>query len=386
MHLPSLDDVGIAPGTRVLLRADFDAGIRHGRIADAWRIERVLPAIRLLLQKKARLRLLAHMGRPGGRRQPAFTLAPVARFLSRALERPVPLVADPFGDGWDRDADIVLFENLRFWPGEEANDPSFAAALARHGGAYVNEAFAVCHRPHASVATLPTLLPACAGPHLTAEVGALEHLFADPARPLIAVFGGAKIETKLPLIRRFLAHADRVLVGGALANAVFALQGHAVGKSVTDAAGVRDLSFVRDPKLVLPSDIMTVPRLASDAGPAVRTIGDVRPDEYIADIGPGSAARFSRLLADAATIVWNGPMGYAEVPAFAGGTIAVAHAMQRSGAFTVVGGGDTLATLGGRGLLHGFSHVSAGGGAMLAFLAGEPLPGLQALQPHAARS
>lgn len=375
-----LQDAPVSQGVRVLVRADFDVAVRAGRIADAARIEAVLPAIRFLLQKGALIRVLSHRGRPGGARAEDLTLAPVAHFLSRALERPVRFIEDPFSDPVERDAPVALFENLRFWPGEEDNDPTFAASLAAQGELYVNEAFANCHRLHASMAALPRRLLSFAGFHLMKEVAALERVSEYPARPLVAVLGGVKTETKLPLIRRFLRDADRVLVGGALANTIVALRGSAIGKSVAPRAGFSSAALPESEKLFLPSDAVVADRLAADALCRVRAIGEVHEDEYIADIGPGTRALFADLLAGARTVVWNGPMGCAEIPTFAKGTWALAQAIQRLDAFTVVGGGDTVAVLKRRNLLAGFSHVSTGGGAMLSFLSGEKLPALEALR------
>lgn len=385
MKFRSVRDIAVGQRRRVIVRADFDVAVRNRRIMDATRIVSALPTVRLLLRKRMKIRLLAHLGRPAGARREDATLLPVARFLARALRRPVPLVSDPFLGAWDKDADIVLFENLRFWMGEESNDPAFAASLAAYGDVYVNEAFANSHRPHASMVSLPVRMPAYAGLCLVREVEALKRVCTSPARPLVAVLGGAKIETKIPLIRRFLRHADQVLVGGALANALFAARGDAVGRSIADIEKFSPGDFLKRRNLILPTDAVVADRLAAGANAAVRVVGAVQPDEYIADIGPATVEAFAPYLTDAATIVWNGPMGYVEAPRFARGTISVARAIRRGSAFSVVGGGDTVAALRRRRLLGGFSHVSTGGGAMLMFLAGEKLPGLQALQKHAAQ-
>jgi len=378
MILHSLRDMAITGGMRVLVRADFDVALDGDTVADDFRVETALPTIRFLLAHGAHVRLIAHLGRPGGTKNAVLSLAPVARLLSRILDRKVPLIADPF-QGDPPDGDLVLFENLRFWPGEERNDPAFTRMLAAHGDAYVNEAFAACHRSHASIVGLAQILPAYAGFHLLQEVEAMERVRERPRRPLVAVFGGAKIETKLPPIRRFLVDADCVIVGGALANTVLALRGSSVGKSAVDTGDAGDFSFLQNPKLALPSDVVVAPCLVAGAASRIRPIGTVQDDEYIADIGPDSRARFAQALMGANTVVWNGPMGYAEVQEFAGGTIAVAEAIQKLDAFTVVGGGDTIATLKRYGAFTGFSHVSTGGGAMLEFLSGAKLPGLEVL-------
>ncbi len=379
MILTGLRDMAIASGMRVLVRADFDVAIHAGEIVDVSRLEAVLPTIAFLLERKAKIRLIAHLGRPGGTRSEELSLAPIGHFLSRALGCPVRFSGDPFQEA-QSDADMILFENLRFWPGEEQNDRAFAKALALHGDAYINEAFAVCHRNHASIVSLAGLLPAYAGFNLIREVEALSRVMEHPPRPVVAVFGGVKIETKLPLIRRFLGDADRVIVGGALANTLFALRGDGVGKSITDMGSTDDLSFLNDAKLSLPTDVIVASRLVAGAPSATRAIGEVQEDEYIADIGPKSQERFAEFLNGAKTVLWNGPMGCAEVPDFARGTISMAESIRKLNAFTVVGGGDTVAVLRQNNLLMGFSHVSTGGGAMLEFLSGKELPGIEALR------
>lgn len=382
----------ITGGISVIVRADCDVAARGNRIADDFRLRALLPTLRFLMDRGVRLRILAHRGRPGGIREPSMSLAPIERWLARELDTRVVLVRDPFAVGvlrkYGGSNDILLFENLRFWRGEEKNDPAFAQALAKWGDIYVNEAFADCHRTHASMVGLPHLLPAYAGLHLVKEIAALERVMRDPARPLVAVFGGAKIETKMPLLRRFLRDADSVLVGGALANTLLAAQGRDIGKSSANSdVSVADL-LRAGKKLVLPLDVLTASALKKGSPSRVCAVDDIRADEYIADIGPASRILFSQRVSEAKTVVWNGPMGYAEVPAFGRGTAAIADAMKKNRGFTVVGGGDTLAAIAriGQDGAGGFDHVSTGGGAMLAFLSGEKLPGIEALKKSYAKS
>ncbi len=382
--MPLLEGAPVQKGMSVIVRADCDTAPVRGRIRDDFRLRALLPTLHLLTRQGARIRIIGHRGRPGGTPDRAMSVAPVGRFLARALGRRVALVADPFLPGapekYRERGDVLLLENLRFWPGEEKNDPAFAQALAAWGEIYVNDAFAVCHRAHASMVGLPRLLPAYAGIRLTEEIAALERVVKNPARPLIAVVGGAKIETKLSLIRRFLKDADSVLVGGALANTLFAAGGKNIGKSLAEKEARDALSLLKNKKLILPSDVLTADALEAGAAQYVRLADNVRAGDYIVDIGPASRRLFAAIISEAKTIVWNGPMGFAEVSAYANGTKSIACAMAENHGFTVVGGGDTVAVLSRYHLAVGFSHISTGGGAMLAFLAGEKLPGIEALK------
>jgi len=383
MMLRTLEAMAIERGARVLLRADCDVAIREGIVEEGFRIRANLDTIRFLLERGARVRIISHIGRPHGKQVADLSLRPVGEYLARLLRRKVIFVSDPFSPESYREyrdsPEVLLLENLRFWSGEEANNRAFARDLSRLGDVFVNEAFANAHRPHASVVALPRLLPSFAGLHFAKEVVTLSRLFENPARPFVAVLGGAKLETKIPLIRRFLRYADRVLIGGALANTLIAGRGISVGKSLVDTsqAGI----FVRGlTKLFLPSDVIVSPALREGLSGSVRSIHEISVGEYVADIGPETQRHFAALLKGAKTVVWNGPLGYAEASAFAVGTKFIARAITRSRAFTVVGGGDTVAALAKYKLLRGFSYVSTAGGAMLAFLAGERLPGVEALQ------
>ncbi|MBI4224803.1 MAG: phosphoglycerate kinase [Candidatus Sungbacteria bacterium] len=381
----------VAAGKRVLIRADFDVDAPKGRIPDDLRILRVLPVIHACLKAGARVRLIAHRGRPHGTHVKSLSLRPVAKYLERALKRAVPFVSDPFADGAERTyepAPCLLFENIRFWPGEETNDDAFGAELARWGDLYINEAFANSHRAHASMVALAAKLPAYMGPALYDELRSLQLVRDKPKRPLVAILGGAKLETKMPLLKQFLKTADAVIIGGVLANTIYAFEGDEIGKSRSEAvpagrqdkSGLNTSSLLRSKKLHIPSDVVVVKSLRGSSRRTVKDIESVDPDDYIVDIGERSMKHFSELLNKAGTIVWNGPFGYTEVPEFARGTKMLARAIARAKAISVVGGGDVIAAVGAKTLLRTVTHVSAGGGAMLAFLTGEKLPGVEALR------
>lgn len=369
-------------GKRVLLRADFDVSRAGQRVLDDFRIRQHLPTIQFLLRHGGNIRMVAHLGRPGGTRVPSLSLRPLARVLSRLIGAPVRFVADPIHQArpYPRDtSEVLLFENIRFWPGEEKNDRHFAGRLARWADVYVNEAFANSHRNHASMAAVTRFLPAFAGFHLRRELAMLERV-RHSRPPVVAILGGAKLETKLPLMEAFLARGGEVLVGGTLANTLFLARGLPVGKSVADHGFVRRLrrSIISHPRLHLPVDLL-VGRTAHGASRIVRA-GAVGSGDTIFDIGPRTVAQFGAIISKARTVIWNGPLGFVEIFRFSRGTREIARRIRRARGFRVVGGGDTVALLHHYHLFGGFSHVSAGGGAMLAFLAGEKLPALEALK------
>lgn len=374
----------IAKGTRVIVRADLDVGLKNGKIVDDFRLRAGMPTFRYLLRRRARIRIVGYLGRPQGRRDKKLTLEPIAVRLEALLGRKVVFMRDPFReeamDEYLESPEILLFENIRFWPEEIANSPFFARRIARWGDHYVNDAFANCHRREASLVALPRLLPAYAGLHLADEIAALERVMKNPKRPFIALLGGAKIETKLPMIRHFLRDADYVLIGGALANTVFSLMGKSVGKSRIDTRVTESARIFRDKKLFLPSDVVVTRSLVSRAAGWVSAIENVRPDEYIVDIGPQTRRIFSSIIRKSKTVVWNGPLGIAEINTYSAGTRALAQAIKNSNSFSVIGGGDTIAVLKRLNIRKGFDHVSTGGGAMLEFLSGKKLPALKVLQ------
>ena len=379
-----LKDARIRKGAPVIVRADFDVALFKGGVADSSRIKAVAPTLRALQRLGARVRIIAHLGRPQGVYDAKLSLAPVGRVLARILHRSIVFVEDPFAPGmmkkYNNAEDTLLFENIRFWPGEERNSSAFARWLARWGDLYVNEAFANCHRAHASMVGVPKLMPAFAGIHLADEIAMLERVMKNPKRPLVAVFGGAKIGTKLPLIRRFLRDADYVLVGGALANTLFVAAGKSIGKSLAEQEKKDLRLLLKNKKLMLPSDIVVTRAPKSGMALGVRTVDTIGADEYIVDIGPATRKSFAAVINEAKTVVWNGPMGRAEVMVCAKGTVAIAKAIQEASGFSMVGGGDTIAALKRTRMLKGFGHVSTGGGAMLEFLSGKKLPAIEALK------
>ena len=377
-------------GRRLLLRADLNAPLANGRVADDGRLRAALPAIRDARRMGAAVVVTSHLGRPGGAPDPALSLRPVAERLQELLGDAVGFEATPVGEPSGRlpelrPGEVLVLENLRFHPGETRNAPEFAADLAAYGDEYVNDAFGAAHRAHASVDACARRFPrAAAGPLLEAELEALGLALGNPPRPFVAILGGAKVSDKLPVIRSLLRRADRILIGGAMAYTFAAAQGLPTGRSLVERDRVAEAGKLLEDhadRLVLPTDHSTAP--APDAGP-VRTlpIGEIADDWMGLDIGPASRAAFAAHIGEAATIVWNGPMGLFENPRFAEGTTAVAHAVADAtdrGATSIVGGGDSLAAVRRSGLAGRISHLSTGGGASLAFLAEEPLPGVEAL-------
>ncbi|MDO8598835.1 MAG: phosphoglycerate kinase [bacterium] len=395
MQLRTLGDLGDLKDKRVLTRVDFNVAVDGARIIDDTRIRLTLPTIAMLRSAGARCVLVSHF-KEG---KPKQTLAPVAAHLQELLGgQSVTFIRDRIGAsslakklGTMRRGDVVLLENIRFASGEEANSATFARALAQLGDVYVNDAFAVCHRAHASVATVPTLLPSAAGPLLEREVEVLSRLLDGPATPFIALIGGAKISTKVPVIERLLGVADSVLLGGALVNNFFVARGYGVGASLVEEAGIavakRLLRNTKRRNLTVPIDVVigdsTGKRKEVRVVPMTPKANVICESPFaILDIGPATMRAYSQQLKSAATIVWNGPMGMFERPPFHLGSLTLARVItsRSSGrAFGVVGGGETLAILAQTRMARYIDHVSSGGGAMLAFLAGEALPGLTPL-------
>ena len=393
-HKQTLRDID--PGSRrVLVRVDFNVPVRDGQVSDDSRIVATLPTIRYLLERKARLVLMSHLGRPQGGPDPKCSLMPVAARLERLLRMPVAFASDCVGDEPELksralgDEQVLLLENLRFHPEEEKNDAAFAARLARLGDLYVNDAFGTAHRAHASTEAVARLLkPAVAGLLMEKELEYLGHSLAHPARPFVAILGGAKISGKIDVITALLPKVDRLLIGGAMMFTFYRAQGKPTGRSLVEEDRVEVARTVlgeaakRGVELVLPVDCLAS-AAADGSAPSRIVSGDqLGPEEMGVDIGPASVRCFEERLRDAKTVLWNGPMGIFEVTAFAQGTLGVARALAdatRRGATTVVGGGDSVAAVHQAGLADQLTHLSTGGGASLEFLEGRVLPGVAAL-------
>ncbi|HEY8597891.1 MAG TPA: phosphoglycerate kinase [Thermomicrobiales bacterium] len=378
-------------GKRAIVRVDFNVPLEGARITDDTRIRAAVPTIQALREAGAAVVLMSHLGRPKGKRDAKYSLAPVAARLGELLGVAVPLQPDCVGPAVEAAAralgpgDVLLLENLRFHPEEEANDPAFARQLAALGDLYVNDAFGTAHRAHASTEGIAHLLPAVAGLLMERELDALGRALGEPERPFVTILGGAKVSDKIGVIENLLGKVDALIIGGGMANTFLAAQGHPIGKSLNEpdkAALARELlerARERHVTLALPLDVTIAPEMKADA--PIQTVGvaDVPADQAIFDIGPETVAHYTTLIAGARTIVWNGPMGVFEIAPFALGTRAIAEAVADSGAFTIVGGGDSVAAIEGADLADRISHVSTGGGASLEFLEGRELPGVAAL-------
>jgi phosphoglycerate kinase len=390
----TLDDLDAA-GQRVLVRVDFNVPMKDGRVTDATRIERALPTVRSLSAAGARVILLSHFGRPKGQRVAEMSLAPVAAALAEALGGEVAFAEDCVGPAAQGTVEglaaggVALLENLRFHPGEEANDPDFAAALAGLGVLYVNDAFSACHRAHASVEALARLLPAAAGRALQAELEHLERALANPARPVAAIVGGAKVSTKLELLDNLVGRVDLLVVGGGMANTFLAALGVGVGASLCEhdmaetARGIVGRARAAGCDMVLPTDAVVAAGLTAGAAVETVSVKAVPDDRMILDLGPTTADHIARRLGECRTLVWNGPLGCFETAPFDAATnwvAGAAAALTRQGRIlSVAGGGDTVAALSHAGVLDDFSYVSTAGGAFLEWLEGKTLPGVAAL-------
>ena len=384
MTFARMEDLDLA-GKRLLIREDLNVPIAGGKVASDARIEAALPTLKAALGGGASVILMSHLGRPGeGRFDPAFSLLPVARRLSELLGEPVPLLPD-LGAAEQSDARIALLENVRFLSGEKANDESLSARMAALADIFVMDAFATAHRVQASTHGVARLAPvACAGPLLAAELDALARALDDPRRPLIAIVGGSKVSTKLAVLDKLATRADRVITGGGIANTFIAAAGHKTGASLVEAdlLGVAGKLAERI-EVPLPVDVMVGKRIDENETAIVRAVTEVGGDEMILDIGPETARRWKALLADAGTILWNGPVGVFEFDQFGEGTRVLAEAIAESDAFSVAGGGDTLAAIDKYGVREDISYISTGGGAFLEFVEGKTLPAVAVLRSRA---
>ena len=372
----TLDDLDVE-GRRVLLRVDFNVPLEDGRITDDARIRAALPTIEALRERGARLLLAAHLGRPKDR-EPELSLRPTADRLSELLGG-VEVTLAPDLDHVP-DGDVVMLENVRYEKGETKNDPELAQRYAALADIYVNDAFGAAHRAHASTEAVAHLLPSAAGRLLEREVATLRGILEDPARPLVAVVGGAKVTDKIGVLDAFLERADEILIGGAMCFPFFKAQGHEVGDSLCEDDGIEPARrALESDKLELPTDLVAGREFSADTEVQELDGVDV-PDGWMGlDIGPSTAGRYADAVKDAGTVFWNGPMGAFELAPFAAGTRVVAEAVAVSEATTVVGGGDSAAALAQFGLAGMVDHVSTGGGASLELVEGKPLPGVEAL-------
>jgi phosphoglycerate kinase len=396
--LKYLNEVDIK-GKTLFVRVDFNVPLdRHRNITDDTRIRAVLPTLNYCLEEGAKIIVASHMGRPEGKRVEELSMAPVARRLAYRLHRKVKLAPDVVGPEVDKlkkalkSRDVLLLENLRFHPGETKNDPEFAKELMKGVDVYVNDAFAVAHRAHASVDAVADFAPVCAAGFLMRdEILYFHKAMEDPARPLAALIGGAKISSKLGALINVMKYVDKLIIGGAMANTFLKAQGFNVGKSLVDdslidtAKELMATALKKGVKLYLPVDVVVADRLAPRAETKICPVQEVPDNWIIADIGPATVTLFSEALQDAKTIIWNGPMGAFEYDAFSRGTMAMVHKVADMYALTIVGGGDTDVALHKAGEYQKFSYVSTGGGAFIELLEGKKLPGITALERCARR-
>lgn len=378
-------------GRRVLVRVDANVPMSSDGIRDDTRLRAIVPTLVDLRARGARLVVASHLGRPRGKADPALSLAPVAERLGELLECSVALAPDSVGAAVESmtrglaNSEVLLLENLRFHSGEERNDRGHAAALAKLADLYINDAFGTAHRAHASTVGVARRLPAAAGPLMHAEIQALERLTGAPTRPYVAVLGGAKVSDKIGVLRRLATQVDALLLGGGIANTFLANSSGSLGRSLVEpgqaevVADVRAAATASDCRILLPVDAVAAIEIDPTAATSVVPADHVPDDRMALDIGPATTAAYLEVLAEARTVVWNGPLGVYEHEPFAQGTLAVARGLAESSAFVVIAGGDALAAVQAAGVADRMGHLSTGGGATLEFLEGRELPGLAAL-------
>jgi len=396
MAFRTLDEAGDLHGKTALVRVDFNVPMQEGRVSDDTRLRAALPTIDRLCKAGAKVALLAHFERPKGKRVPEMSLKPVVGPLSALLGRPVAFADDCVGEPAEAAVSalppggVLLLENVRFHPGEEKNDPEFAAQLAKLGDLYVNDAFSAAHRAHASTEAIAQRLPAYAGESMRRELEALDKALGSPERPVLGIVGGSKVSTKLDLLKNLVAKLDRLAIGGGMANTFLYAQGVNVGGSLceTDLADTAReiMAEARDKgcELLLPVDVVVAAEVKPGAAAETRSLGAVGPDEKILDAGPATAARLIEAMEISRTLIWNGPLGVFEVPPFDKATVEAARAAARLAGekrlIAVAGGGDTVAALNQAGVVDSFTFVSTAGGAFLEWMEGKELPGVEALR------
>lgn len=388
MTIPRMTDLDLA-GKRVLIREDLNVPIADGKVASEQRLVAALPTLRLALEQGAAVMVMSHLGRPTeGSFSEQDSLAPVAQRLSELLERPVPLVRDYLDGVQVAPGELVLLENCRMNAGEGKDDPVLAAKYAALCDVFVMDAFGTAHRAQASThGVIRAAKLACGGPLLMAELDALARALQSPARPLLAIVAGSKVSTKLGLLSSLLAKVDQLIVGGGIANTFLAAKGHRIGTSLAETDlldTARELLAQHGDRIVLPVDAVVATEFSAQAAATVRGLDEVADNEMILDVGPETAAQYARHVAQAGTVLWNGPVGVFEFDAFGGGTRALAKAIAASGAFSIAGGGDTLAAVDKYGVADGMSYISTGGGAFLEFCEGKTLPAVAALAARGA--
>ena len=384
----SVTDIDVK-GKRVLVRVDYNVPIKEGKVGDDTRIRAAMPTLNYLLEHGAAVILCSHLGRPKGGPDPKYSLRPVAEYLGQMMGKPVAFAEDCVGPVAEAAAralkpgDVLLLENTRFHPEEEKNDLELAKKMAALADVYVNDAFGSAHRAHASTEGVARFLPAVAGFLLEKEIKYLGQAIADPKRPFIAILGGAKISDKIGVIKNLLTKADQVLIGGGMANTFFKAQGYPVADSLVEDEALetaRELLQTGSARLRLPLDMVLADKFDAEAKSETLPTGPVPDGWRILDIGPKTVEAYSKAIAGAGTVVWNGPMGVFEFPRFAEGTYGIAKAVAGSAAVSIIGGGESVAAIQQSGLADKITHISTGGGASLEMLEGLTLPGLAALQ------